>query len=281
MNSPVDNLPHPAPAGLRIYHWHGGLLLLASTLILDRPTQPIAATLRIALRKPYTIEVEDTTLTTRASLVGSQRLRKRVTAIDSDVALFYLPIERPEHAGLRARLGDAPVIEFDDALFDAVRPRIRAAFDGQLSPAEVRALADDTLRLIAPEADSGPTLDPRVQAVCEKLTRTPLNEASLQAMAKLVHLSPSRLRALFRQQTGHAFSDYARWTAIWQAANPWRPNRTFTETAVEAGFFDLAHATRTFVEVFGMTPSLATDPRFVELIPCDLDPSPPFAPDSE
>lgn len=277
MNRPVDELPHPAPAGLRIYHWHGGLLLLASTLVLDRPTQPIAATLRIALRNPYSIEVEDTTLTTRASLVGSQRLRKRVTAIDSDVALFYLPIERPEHAGLRARLGGAPIIEFEDSLFDAVRPRIRAAFDGELSPAEVRELADDTLKLIAPADATSKTLDPRVQLICDKLTRTPLNEASLQSMAQLVHLSPSRLRALFRQQTGCAFSDYARWSAIWQAANPWRPDRTFTETAVEAGFFDLAHATRTFVEVFGMTPSVATDPRFAQLIPCDVSPPPPLA----
>lgn len=86
-------LPHPAPQGTTIYHWHGGLLLLAKTLVLDRPTSPVAATLRIALGKPYTIEVQDRRLTTRASLVGSKVCHKAITAIGSDLAPLYFAVE--------------------------------------------------------------------------------------------------------------------------------------------------------------------------------------------
>ena len=116
---------HPAPHGATIYHWHGGLLLLTNSLYLDRPTSPIAATLRIALGEPYTIEVEGRVLTTRASLVGPKRCRNRITAVNSDMALFYLPIERPEYAGLRTLLGQEAVVELSLDIFEPVLPRLR------------------------------------------------------------------------------------------------------------------------------------------------------------
>jgi len=262
-------LPHPAPAGARIYLWHGGLLLLAESLYLDRPTAPIAATLRLALGAPYTIEVEDRVLTTQASLVGSKRLRKRVVAPHSEVMLFYFPIERPEHAALRRFVGKEPVLGLDMARFAPVLPRLRLAFDGKLTPAEVRRLADDTLRLVADPADVVDKIDPRIRKACELMATMPLNEFDLDALAEKLHLSPSRLRGLFREQIGHPIGEYARWSAIWQAAENWHSGRSFTEVALDAGFFDLAHADKTLVEVFGMSPSLATDPRFVQLIHCD------------
>ena len=49
----------------------------------------------------------------------------------------------------------------------------------------------------------------------------------------------------------------------------WKQGRKLTDVAVEAGFYDLAHADRTFVEVFGMNPSTAIDPRFVRIVNCD------------
>lgn len=269
-DSGIDHaLPHPAPTGATIYHWRGGLLLLAQTLLLDRPTAPIAATLRIALGQPYTIEVEDRILTTRASLVAPKQCRKQLTAVNSELALFYLPIERPEYASLRQRLGNEPIVELDIALFEPVLSRLRAAFERRLSGPQVKVLALDTLALVAGPADVAPAIDPRISKVCTLLAETPLNQFDLNALARKVHLSPSRLRSLFKQQIGHPIGEYARWCATWLGVNLWQPGRTFTDIAFDAGFFDLAHSDRTFVEVFGMSPSLAIDSNFVTLINCD------------
>ena len=260
---------HPAPYGATIYHWHGGLLLLTNSLYLDRPTAPIAATLRIALGEPYTIEVEGRVLTTRASLVGPKRCRNRITAVNSDMALFYLPIERPEYAGLRTLLGQEAVVELSLDIFEPVLPRLRQIFKGELSGPEVKALTDETLLLAAGSLAAPVEIDWRIRKVCDLLARTPLNQFDLDRLAEQVHLSASRLRSLFRQQIGHPIGEYARWSAVWQAVAKWKEGKTFTDVALEAGFFDLAHADRTCVEVFGMRPSLATDTGFVRLICCD------------
>ncbi len=269
MQSSSEVFTHPTPNGALIYHWHCGLLLLAETLILTRPMKAIAATLRIALREPYTIKVEDYTLQTRASLTGSKRNRKKVLAEHSDVALFYIPIEQPEYRGLRKWLGDRPVADLDIKLFEPVLPRLQEAFDGSMPGAEVKQLMLDTMGLISTSDTEPDALDPRVFKACEILKRTRLDEYSIESLADQVHLSPSRLRNLFREQIGQPIGDYARWTAIWQAAGYWKPGVTFTEAAVEAGFYDLAHATRVFIEVFGMPPSLVTDASHVKLICCD------------
>lgn len=266
--SPYSDLPHPAPAGTTIYHWQGGLLLLARTLVLTRPTMPISATLRLAISKPYTVEVEDCSLETRASLVGSKRLRKRIVAVDSDMALFYFPIEWPEYAGLRKALDAKAMLELDIARFAPVMDRLQDAFSGRLTGAQVRELSRDTLALVVDAEEPYDPLDPRIRRACEILATTPLDAFTPQRIAEQVALSPSRLRALFKQQVGHSIGEYARWSAVWQAMGHWRPERTFGEAAATAGFYDLAHGDKAFTEVFGMSPSLATNPQFVNLIRC-------------
>lgn len=264
-----DSLPHPAPQGVTIYHWHGGLLLLARTLVLTRPTSPIAATLRIALDAPYTIDVEGQTLVTYASLVAPKRERRRVVALQSDIALLYLPIERPEYTALRQRLGAQALITFERTHFAAVLPRLRQAFDGALTAAEVKALAVDTLALVAGPLTVPRTMDERIHKICARLAVTPLDQQDIERLAAEVHLSPAWLRALFKREVGSSIGEYGRWCATWQAVGHWKPGRSFTEASMEAGFFDLAHIDKTFAEVFGMSPSLATDERFVRLIHCD------------
>ena len=245
-------------------------MLLARTLVLRRPTSPIAATLRIALDEPYEIDVEGRQLRTRASLVAPKRCRRSVTAVGSDLVLLYVPIEWPEHTGLRRLLGDAPIVELDFERFAPVLPGLRAAFNGRLDGAGVKALARQTLGLLASPEDAE-ALDARVREACRLLADTPLNEFRTEAIARRLHLSPSRLRALFRQDIGYPIGEYARWSAVWQTVGQWRPGKRFTEAALDGGFYDLAHADHAFLEVFGMTPSAVTDPGLVSLIDCDAE----------
>ena len=259
----ISEQSYPSAEGMSLYYWHGGLLLLARTLMLNRPTTSIAATLRIALGDPYTIEVEGRELTTRASIVAPKSRRASVNACDSDMALFYLPVERPEYSSLRRRFGSEPVIELDLADFNPVLPRLRLAFDGKLAGPEIKALVYETLGIVAGPAADAVAIDPRILYCCEVLATLPLNEFNIDSLAQQVHLSSSRLRSLFKQSIGHSIGEYARWSAVWLAMGRYTPDRSFTEVAMEAGFFDLAHVSRTFVEVFGISPSLAVDSDFL------------------
>ncbi|WP_269618505.1 helix-turn-helix domain-containing protein [Zhongshania sp. BJYM1] len=254
----------PLVEGVKLYYWHGGLLLLAKSLVLHRPTTSIAATLRIALREPYLIEVEGRRLTARASIVAPKSCRASVEARDSNMALFYLPIERPEYGGLRRRLGAESVLELDLDDFSSVLPKLQQAFDGKLADSDVKALAYETLGILVGSSTEVAPIDPRIVRCCEILATLPLNEFNVDWIAKQVHLSPSRLRSLFKQSIGHSIGEYARWSAVWQAVGQYTQGRSFTDVAMDAGFFDLAHVSRTFVEVFGISPTLAVDSELVE-----------------
>ncbi len=253
---------------MTIYTWPSGLLMLAPTLIVERPSSPLGATLRIACAAPYTIETDEGELRTRASLLGPKSGRRRVVAIDSDIAVFYLPVEAPEHTGLTQVLGDANLIELDFSRFEPLLPELRAALAGALDAGRVQQLVDRVVHAVTGREPVPRQLDARIVKVIERLQDLPLCDFSLEQLGAQVHLSPSRLRELFRVQTGYSISQYARWQAVWHAVRLWQEGRLLTDIAQEAGFHDMAHMNRAFVEMFGINPVAAIDPRYVRLIRC-------------
>ena len=256
----------PTPQGVTIYYWPCSLVLLAPSLLLDRPTSPLCATVRISCTRPYLIEVDGEVLTTRATLVAPKAGRKRV-----DIALFYLPVNAPENLGLKAVLGDRSIVELDIAGFEPYLPRILAAMHEPAEPQEIHNLVRAVVATIVGEQAPVPQRqNPRVTEACRILDATPLCDVRLADVARQLCISPARLREIFRAQTGFTIGEYARWRGVWRAALLWKRGLTLTEVALEAGFHDLAHADRAFNEVFGMNPSSVIDPRFVRLVNCEL-----------
>lgn len=230
----------------------------------------MCATLRVACSKPYQIEVNGQALETRASLVAPRAGRKRVTALDSDIALFYLPLNVPEFAGLKSLLGDDAIVELPIASFEPFIPTIKKAMQETLPAMDIKTLVYRIVETITdkPDETSQPR-DPRIAEACRVLDALPLNEVSLQVVANKVHLSASHLRDLFKQQIGLTIGEYARWRAVWRAVLYWKRGMTVTEAAQHAGFHDLAHIDKAFSEVFGMNPRTIIDPRYVKLVNCE------------
>ncbi|HSW13878.1 MAG TPA: AraC family transcriptional regulator, partial [Solimonas sp.] len=107
--------------------------------------------------------------------------------------------------------------------------------------------------------------EPRILRAMQMIEALPLDQLSHDELSRELQLSASRTRALFQRQLGCTMSQYMRWVAAWKAAAMWRQGRSFTEIALAAGFYDLAHADRVMNEMFGMNPSFATDPRICRL----------------
>lgn len=77
-----------------------------------------------------------------------------------------------------------------------------------------------------------------------------------QTFADLVFLSPSRLAALFKEQTGSSLSRYLLWTRLRQViflALSDR-DRSLTDIAYDTGFYDLPQLNKYMYEMFGMPP---------------------------
>jgi AraC-like DNA-binding protein len=106
-----------------------------------------------------------------------------------------------------------------------------------------------------------PALDPRVKRITERLRQDPAADVSLEALASQAGLSPSRFLHLFKASVGVPLRPYVRWLRVQRAAAHIVRGAALSEAAVEAGFSDAAHMSRTFRATFGMTPSDLRPPR--------------------
>jgi AraC family transcriptional regulator len=127
----------------------------------------------------------------------------------------------------------------------------RGASDGEL--------VDEALRLVETLAgtvsDRAP-VSSRVEAVIERLAETGGAPMSLAEAAAIAHLSPSRFRHLFVEETGTTFRAYSLWVRIQRAIVGMMAGASWTDAAHAAGFADSAHLSRTFRRMFGISPNM-------------------------
>jgi AraC-like DNA-binding protein len=83
---------------------------------------------------------------------------------------------------------------------------------------------------------------------------------TLAALARAVHLSPSRMAHRFREATGVPVRRYVLWCRLRAAADAAMRGASLTDAAHFAGFADSAHLSRTFRAMLGIAPSLLFKP---------------------
>lgn len=78
----------------------------------------------------------------------------------------------------------------------------------------------------------------------------------LMTIAQHVHLSPSRLSHLFREQMGISIQKYIVWERMKTTINLVIQNDlNLTEATYSSGFYDVPHFTKNFKDLFGVKPS--------------------------
>ena len=81
---------------------------------------------------------------------------------------------------------------------------------------------------------------------------------SRDKLAKLVHLSPSRLSHLFKAEAGISIRNYIIWARLKHTIQTALEQEvTLLEAGYQAGFYDAAHFSRAFLKMFGVNPSTA------------------------
>lgn len=100
--------------------------------------------------------------------------------------------------------------------------------------------------------------DPRIQRIIDFAAAHIEEPLSLAGASAGVHLSPSRLRHLFVEQTGLAFKTYLLWLRLVSAVTAYSEGKSLTEAAHMAGFSDSAHFSRIFKRTFGLPATTLT-----------------------
>ena len=100
--------------------------------------------------------------------------------------------------------------------------------------------------------------DERVAKIVEYIkVNSAQQDITPQTFADIVFLSPSRLAALFKAQTGSSLSKYLLWTRLRQAIflTLSETDRSLTDIAYDTGFYDLPQLNKYMYAMFGMPPT--------------------------
>lgn len=120
-------------------------------------------------------------------------------------------------------------------------------------PARVREIVE---RLEQAHPSLSSSIDPRLFEALRHLERGISGDAVAAASAHC-GLSPSRLRALSQAHFGVPLSKLVVWKKVRLACLALARGSSLVEAAIEAGFADQAHLTRTMASVIGLTPGEA------------------------
>lgn len=115
------------------------------------------------------------------------------------------------------------------------------------------------LDIMADPGRDGPAisheLDSRINRVIQLIKEDPSQSYSVEALAETVHLSPTRLVHLFKEQTGVPIRRFRQWNRMKSVVEFVAAGQTLTDAALNAGFSDSAHLSRAFRNMFGIKPS--------------------------
>lgn len=203
----------------------------------------------------------DLAVTTRAG-GRSRRAGALITAPDAPHAVdargtraLIVFVEPESDAGERllAARGRASISLYPDA--DATRLRAMLSPEGPAlaHPEDVVARA---LSLAGEPVGPPPGGHPGVRRVLRYLRQAdPEADMSLAALAEIAGLSPGRFMHAFTETVRIPLRPYLRWLKLERAGAALAGGASLGEAAYGAGFADAAHMSRTFVRMFGVSPS--------------------------
>ncbi len=224
--------------------------------IRDRHYQRLSTTLIINAEKPVTLQVDDLPPEEcHIALLSANSRRQHMAFNGGDGFLFDIDITSDACARLRSTLPlrglGKPAPRIAAGLLDMVA----GMRDTPLSADTAVAFYQDIIDTLTAECPPARPRDVRIQKILRSIEQTHREELSVASLARAVNLSQPRLRSLVQKELGCSPVSYLRWAMAWKTAELWRPGITITEVAHAAGFHDLSHANRTFVELFGLSPT--------------------------
>ena len=240
----------------RVLLWSGGSLWIGREGSVAQAHSHHAIQITLALTGTVRLCHDGQAWRDYAGAVVMPHHRHRFDGCGNDTAMIFVEPETVQGQALKARFGSEPVSPLpEDAATQMAEP-LHKSFDEEADDA---ALMSEARRSVALLTGGGPiarSIDPRIERAIAWV-RSRLNEPmSLEQAATQAHLSPSRFRHLFMEQTGVSFRAYLLWARVGLAVGHGMSGQPWTAAAHEAGFADSAHLSRTCRKMFGIAPSM-------------------------
>ncbi len=133
---------------------------------------------------------------------------------------------------------------------------LRALADGPRDEIRAHELTWEWLSQSLPGLlPDGAPADPRIQRALAHLEANPDAASNHRELAQLTHLSVSRFAERFRLETGMAVRNYLLWRRLLRSVAALQAGASVTDAALDGGFADTAHLSRSFRRTFGAAPT--------------------------
>lgn len=98
-------------------------------------------------------------------------------------------------------------------------------------------------------------IDDRVLKALDFINTNTDRSFRVSEVASHVCLSESRLRYLFKSQIGQPIQNFIQWMRVVDSLNMVLKGKQVTQSAIDAGFWDGAHMSRSYQQLLGISPS--------------------------
>lgn len=258
----------PVPLRSYAYVWDG-VLLFAPRAIVTRRHAHFAATVLIAVDKPFALTLDDGVRRYCDVALLAPNTQRQTDSEGQPLVDFLIDPDDAAYRFLYPLLQQQPVLLLPQESIGTARRRFARLFAGQLRPEEARKLVDEALQALCPRPLDALPWDPRILKAAHYMrSRIPEAVPAIADIAREAHLSESRFCHLFRSQMGLPVRQYLLWLRIRHAMKLWAQGRSLVEIAHGAGFYDHAHFTRTVRRMTDYAPSMLTNPALVQRYDC-------------
>ena len=176
------------------------------------------------------------------------------TTVPFDAVLFVEP-ETREGRALSERFDTGGITALPADLIAAVGSALFTTWQTERTAEAVEAAARDVIKTLTAGVEPSVVSDERILRATAYIRSNLSTSLTLDAVADVACLSPSRFRHLFVEQTGMALRPYVLWRRFLRVWELLMDGESLSTAAHEAGFADAAHLTRTSRRMFGFPPS--------------------------
>ena len=246
------------------YLWEGGFLLIARAQGEVPPHAHHAIQIVIGLDGSTAIRGEHDAWREGRGVIVRPDVMHSFNAIGTLGAMLFVDPESNEGVWLRAALSH-DITLVPEARLVSPAAQLRTFVERPFESMDLPALIRHCVQALSPGAPPMRRLDARVTRVIGQIHTSDDLRISLGQAAEMAYLSPSRFAHLFKHQLGLSFSRYMLWRKVTRAMVAIGAEGTIAAAAHAADFADAAHLTRTFYQMFGMTPSALMRGEFARI----------------
>ena len=183
--------------------------------------------------------------------------RHQFDGCGESVANIFVEPETPQGRSLLERYGQAPITNIPSEMIEMLVAPLRTRFAAKAQNDGLIAASQRAVALLGGGEHASLSVDPRITRAIEYVRSRLSAPVTLTDAADVAHLSPSRFRHLFVAQTGISFRAYVLWARVESAVGACMEGRSsWTEAALNCGFADSAHLSRTCRRMFGIAPTM-------------------------